>query len=1327
VALTIGTLRGFLELVDNFTPGLEKAGKLVTQAGDKWTKTGAKMQGAGVKMTLGITAPLVAAGGAAIKFATDMNAGMANVATLIPGNSERIKELKGNVQELAIETGKSTKDLADGLFQVVSAFGDSAESAELLSINARAAAAGLATTTDAINLTSAVTKGYGDTSAAAVQKAADLAFMANKLGQTTFPELAASVGRVTPLTAELGVSQEELFGVMATFTGVTGGAAEVSTQLRGVLQSLLSPTDSMKELFGELGVESGNALIAQRGLQGAMATVVAAAKQGEGDLADYIGSIEGQTLALSASGAQADTFTEKMAAMGDVAGLAEEAFREQSEGINAAGFQWQQFQQRMAVVAQNLGDVLIPILIRVLDFAEPLIDWAMSAIKWFGNLPAPVQAVGVAIAGIAAAAGPVLVVLGTLVSSFGAVAGVVGPLIGAVAGTAGLSVGIGVLGAALATLAGPLAIGAAVAGLAVLIVKIGSAKAEAEEAALALANINGVIMDNALAVNDLKIAYQTAGEEGLRKFLSEMDPAVVKSKEFSTQLSDLRNSGRITQEEFEGIADTVRGFRDEAGLVPEALEAAQTAMEGTTTATTAAAGAIDLLPPSFGAASSAADDFTGTASPLERLMWKLQNAAAAVVPPFEDTTEVMTEFAAGPPAKVPELIDSIDRSMERWGVTIPNTGRELAEVNNLMASGQVPAKQMAGIVAELRDRYERLGVMTPEVNAQLRELERGSKAAGGGLGGMFGEFDTGIPLLDGAIGALGSFVSEGLGGLLGGITGLFGGDGGGGILGGIMGGVASLFGSSGKKSGDGFLGGLGGIMGSITGLFGGSGTSSGNSFVKSAEGALSGPIEDVFGTAGVMGGGGFLSGIAGILGGGEGGGLGGLFSGLFGGGGGGAGAGGGGLGGMLSGLFGGLGAGGAGGLLGGLTSILGTASNFIPVIGPLISAFGPMLFKGLKALGSKMFGAIAGLFGGVSAAEKAGRETAGAFVGELSGMLGVAGKAEAAAAAAGGASEAWASKVIAIRDSFLAVGKSEAEALRLADALWKAEKEGPEAVKAIIAQIQPTLDTVTAGMAATGLELQELRNAATNAATKLGISHAEALEQLTAGTIGFTQEAGGAIKLLYTDAQKAAAEMAGAVTTTMEEATTAVEQTATASAAVIEDVATTTAGAVAMVADEAKAKTLEATQAMMDQAAAAKTAAAELANVDITIPIRFDVGDIPDFDGGDGGGGGREDEREREREGFARGTGFDFLNFGKATDTTLHGDEAVVTSSQGRSLATMVGAAARAGGASARGGAGGGGGPMVIKVMLPNGKVLAEEVLDNMPRMLSHRGVGRGN
>ena len=206
---------------------------------------GKKIHSLGDKAIKGFGVALTGLGAASFKFGNEINASMANVQTLIPGNVERIKELKAEVQSLAIETAKGTTDIADGLYQVISAFGDSADTAKILEINAKAATAGVATTLDAINLTSAVTKGYGDTTATAVQKVSDLAFNAVKLGQTTFPELAASIGRVTPLTAELGVSMEELFGVMATATGVTGSAAEVSTQLRGVMQSLLAPTKDM--------------------------------------------------------------------------------------------------------------------------------------------------------------------------------------------------------------------------------------------------------------------------------------------------------------------------------------------------------------------------------------------------------------------------------------------------------------------------------------------------------------------------------------------------------------------------------------------------------------------------------------------------------------------------------------------------------------------------------------------------------------------------------------------------------------------------------------------------------------------------------------------------------------------------------------------------------------------------------------------------------------------------------------------------------------------------------------------------------------------------
>ena len=184
------------------------------------------MANVGKSLSAGVTLPIVAAGAAAFKFSNDFNAEMANVASLMPGNTARVQELGASVKQLSIDTGQSTGTMTEGLYNVVSAFGDTADTVGVLETNARAAVAGVSTVTDAIKLTSAVTKSYGDTSAQAVQHAADLGIMAVRLGQTTFPELAASIGSVTPQARELNVSQEELFATFATLTGVTGGAAE---------------------------------------------------------------------------------------------------------------------------------------------------------------------------------------------------------------------------------------------------------------------------------------------------------------------------------------------------------------------------------------------------------------------------------------------------------------------------------------------------------------------------------------------------------------------------------------------------------------------------------------------------------------------------------------------------------------------------------------------------------------------------------------------------------------------------------------------------------------------------------------------------------------------------------------------------------------------------------------------------------------------------------------------------------------------------------------------------------------------------------------------
>lgn len=329
-----------------------------------------------------VVAALGAASAAGLKMATDFEAGMANVATLTDASKEHIQSLADGVKKLSVETGKPLSDLTDGLYQTISAFGDTSNSMDLLEVSAKTAKAGLSSTTDALNLISAVTKGYGDTSTKAANDAADLALTTVKLGQTTFPELAASIGKVVPLSQNLGVSQKELFAVMATGTGVTGDAARVSTQYQGVLQSLMSPTKDMGDLYQKLGVQSGEALVKQYGLKGAMDIVVKAAKDSGKPLQKYIQSIEGQTLALALTGAQSDVYNQKLAAMGQATGATTEAFNKQQASLKSME---DQARQLGVVILTDIGEKVMPVVKAALQFIVDHGPAALDAVsKAFG-------------------------------------------------------------------------------------------------------------------------------------------------------------------------------------------------------------------------------------------------------------------------------------------------------------------------------------------------------------------------------------------------------------------------------------------------------------------------------------------------------------------------------------------------------------------------------------------------------------------------------------------------------------------------------------------------------------------------------------------------------------------------------------------------------------------------------------------------------------------------------------------------------------------------------------------------------------------------------
>lgn len=360
-----GTLRKACAAADKDLASLSKSAKAVGKAA-----------AAGFAAA---TTAAVAFSTAAVTAAAGYQKELSNVQTLLTGTDEEIAartaSISSDVLSISDKTGVATSNLTDGMYQVISAFGDVDDASSILETAAKSAAAGNATTTDSVNLLSAVTKGYGDISAEAVQKAADLSFATVRLGQTSFPELASSIGKVVPLASALGVQQEELYGTFATLTGVTGSTAEVATQYKAVLSGLMSPSKSMDAALSKIGYSTADAAIQSMGFQGTLEALMGTVGGDTQAMAKLFSSVEAQTAILALCGKQSSTYAEKTAEMYNATGAADEAFARQTDNLD---YKIQKLTNRFQNFLTKAGLKLLPYLEKLADKAIPYLTDAMD-------------------------------------------------------------------------------------------------------------------------------------------------------------------------------------------------------------------------------------------------------------------------------------------------------------------------------------------------------------------------------------------------------------------------------------------------------------------------------------------------------------------------------------------------------------------------------------------------------------------------------------------------------------------------------------------------------------------------------------------------------------------------------------------------------------------------------------------------------------------------------------------------------------------------------------------------------------------------------------
>ncbi len=119
----------------------------------------------------------------------------------------------------------------------------------------------------AVMLITGTLNAYGKSASEANTIAAKL-FKTVELGRVRIAEMGDTLGRVTVLGSQLGISLNEILASIATLTIQGVKAADAMTQILNVQLKLIRPTDAMKRAFAELGVASAEVGIQAYGFQG---------------------------------------------------------------------------------------------------------------------------------------------------------------------------------------------------------------------------------------------------------------------------------------------------------------------------------------------------------------------------------------------------------------------------------------------------------------------------------------------------------------------------------------------------------------------------------------------------------------------------------------------------------------------------------------------------------------------------------------------------------------------------------------------------------------------------------------------------------------------------------------------------------------------------------------------------------------------------------------------------------------------------------------------------------------------------------------------------
>jgi len=372
----------------------------------------ARAKSIGSSLSRSLTLPLALVGGASIKMALDFDKSMTKIKTLVGVASDEVDAMGGAVKRLAVDTGVNANDAADALFFITSAGLRGADAMKVLEAATKASAIGLGEVKTVADAVTSAVNAYGQENLSA-ESATDILTAAVREGKLEADSLAQSMGKVLPVSSQLGVGFEEVGAALAAMSRTGTDAAMATTSLRGILSALLNPSSQANEELENFGLSAQGLReqLKEQGLLSVLKTLTDRFGDNQEAAGKVFGNVRALTGVLDLMGNNVSTTEQIFASMSDTTGTLNTAFTELEDELSF------KFKKSLEAVKTSFTELGKTLAIAILPTIQKLAGLLTTAINKFNNLDKETQNLILTIAGIAMALGPAIIAIGLLATA----------------------------------------------------------------------------------------------------------------------------------------------------------------------------------------------------------------------------------------------------------------------------------------------------------------------------------------------------------------------------------------------------------------------------------------------------------------------------------------------------------------------------------------------------------------------------------------------------------------------------------------------------------------------------------------------------------------------------------------------------------------------------------------------------------------------------------------------------------------------------------------------------------------------------------------------